>query len=256
MSQLKTSNQDDSSVPEWQKFIQGIKDDYVPIIGIGSLLSERSSRLTFPNLINFRMARMKGYRRIFCHPAAVFHKRGIQKVETKELSSLSAEKLGEKDFNAHPQLRDQQIIVTTFEIPKNEVPAFIEREEEFSFDVVTVQDIIDDESISKSSTGLLCTRSTDSEYIRKLGQTRFDEDCKAVGLTSIWDSPGEIYPCRLYLRHCLLAAKKLSSEVYDNFLDTTYLYDRKTKLRKYVEEKYDLIMNEKPNKDLGDRYDG
>ena len=256
MSQYKASDHLDSPLPEWQQFIQGLDEDNVPIIGIGSLLSEKSSRLTFPNLTNFRLARMKGYRRMFCHPAAVFHKRGIQKVETKELSSLSAEKLCKRDYDADPDLGNQEIIVTTFEIPKSEVPAFIEREEEFNFDIVTVQDVVSDENISKSSTGLLCTRSTDAEYVRKLGQQRFDDDCKAVGLTSIWDSPGEIYPCRLYLRHCLLAAKKLSSDVYENFLDTTYLYDRRTKLRKYVEEKFELIMNEKPNKDLGDRYDG
>ena len=151
---------------------------------------------------------------------------------------------------------NQEIIVTTFEIPKTEVPAFIEREEEFEFDIVTVQDMVKDGDVSKSSTGLLCTRSTDEEYIRKLGKDRFNEDCKAVGVQSIWDAPGEIYPCRLYLRHCLLAAKNLSQEAYENFLDTTYLYDRKTKLRKYVEEKYELIMDEKPKKELGDRYDG
>lgn len=256
MLQHKASDNLDSRLPEWQQFIQGLDNNNVPIIGIGSLLSEKSSRLTFPNLKNFRLARMKGYRRIFCHPAAVFHERGIQKVETKELSSLSAEKLCKRDYDLDPDLENQEIIVTTFEIPKREVPAFIEREEEFNFDIVTVQDVVSDENISKSSTGLLCTRSTDAEYIRKLGQKRFDEDCKAVGLASIWDSPGEIYPCRLYLRHCLLAAKRLSPDVYANFLDTTYLSDRKTKLRKYVEEKFELIMNEKPNKDLEDRYDG
>ena len=256
MSQYQASDHLDSPLPEWQQFIQTLDKDDVPIIGIGSLLSEKSSRLTFPNLTNFRLARMTGYRRIFCHPAAVFHKRGIQKVETKELSSLSAEKLCKRDFDVDPDLVNEEIIVTTFEIPQSEVPAFIKREEEFNFDIAIVQEVVSDENIPELTTGLLCTRSTDAEYIKKLGQKRFDEDCNAVGLSSIWDSPGEIYPCRLYLRHCLLAAKKLSPDVYENFLDTTYLYDRKTKLRKYVEEKYELIMNEKPNKDLEDRYDG
>ena len=152
MSDHKTSNHLDSPLPEWQQFILDLNEDNVPIIGIGSLLSEKSSRLTFPNLMNFRLARMKGYRRIFCHPAAVFHKRGIQKAETKELSSLSAEKLCKNDFEVDPDLEKQEIIVTTFEIPKREVPAFIEREEEFNFDIVTVQDVVSDENISKSST--------------------------------------------------------------------------------------------------------
>ena len=38
------------------------------IIGYGALLSERSSRLTFPNLVNFRYVKIKGYRRVFRHP--------------------------------------------------------------------------------------------------------------------------------------------------------------------------------------------
>ena len=91
---------------------------------------------------------------------------------------------------------------------------------------------------------------------RSMGSNVLMRIVEQWGLSSIWDSPGEIYPCRLYLRHCLLAAKKLSTEAYENFLDTTYLYDRKTKLRSYVEEKYDLIMNESPPAGLGDRYDG
>ena len=36
----------------------------VTIVGLGSLLSERSSRTTFPNLANFRLARIDGYRRV------------------------------------------------------------------------------------------------------------------------------------------------------------------------------------------------
>ena len=244
-------------IPLWKDFIDKLPNDYVPIIGIGSLLSEKSARMTFPNLVNFRLAKMTGYRRIFCHPAPIFYKRGIAKMETKEMSSLSAEKLDKVAYEADPELQSQTIKVTTFEIPKHEIPAFIEREEEFDFSIVEVIDIEKNkDGYYRKSTGLLCTRSTDAEYIKKQGRERFDEDCKSFGLTSIWDSPGEIYPCRLYLRHCLLAAKNLSPEVYENFLDTTYLYDRKTKLRKYVEEKHDMIMNEKPPKELGDRYNG
>ena len=36
----------------------------VTIVGLGSLLSERSSRTTFPNLANFRLAGIDGYRRV------------------------------------------------------------------------------------------------------------------------------------------------------------------------------------------------
>lgn len=33
----------------------------------------------------------------------------------------------------------------------------------------------------------------------------------------------DVLPCRVYLRHCALAAQRLGPKVYDNFLDCTYL---------------------------------
>lgn len=44
---------------------------------------ERSARSTFPDLINFRVARLNGFRRIFGNVAPVFFERGIAKPETK-----------------------------------------------------------------------------------------------------------------------------------------------------------------------------
>ena len=42
------------------------------IIGFGSLLSEKSSRFTFPHLENFRVARLRGFRRVFAHVTPFF----------------------------------------------------------------------------------------------------------------------------------------------------------------------------------------
>ena len=47
------------------------------ILGFGSLLSEQSSRLTFPDLENFRLVRVPNYRRLMQHPASIFFQRGI-----------------------------------------------------------------------------------------------------------------------------------------------------------------------------------
>ena len=51
------------------------------ILGFGSLLSEQSSRTTFPLLENFRLVRVAGYRRVFAHAAAIFFERGIANVD-------------------------------------------------------------------------------------------------------------------------------------------------------------------------------
>ena len=52
------------------------------IIGFGSLISERSSRSTFPNLEEFRFIKVFGFRRVFSHPAAIFFERGIADCNT------------------------------------------------------------------------------------------------------------------------------------------------------------------------------
>ena len=65
----------------------------VTILGLGSLLSERSSRSTFPALENFRLGRVENYRRVFGHPASIFFQRGLANATTHEYSSLSAEAL-------------------------------------------------------------------------------------------------------------------------------------------------------------------
>ena len=63
----------------------------ITILGFGSLLSERSSRMTFPDLVNFRLGRIPNYRRVFRQPTSLFFRHGIANLETKEMASLSAE---------------------------------------------------------------------------------------------------------------------------------------------------------------------
>lgn len=70
----------------------------------------------------------------------------------------------------------------------------------------------------------------------------------------------DVLPCRIYLRHCVLAAKKLSEQssseaAYNSFLDDTYLADRVTTVRTYIAQHPD-IMNEEPPPELAARYSG
>jgi len=94
------------------------------IAGFGSLLSETSARSTFPDLTNFRLGRVNGYRRLFAHACDIFFERGIARPQTMEISSLSVEEHSESS-----------IVVSLFEVDAtNEaIAAFIEREHEFRF---------------------------------------------------------------------------------------------------------------------------
>ena len=98
----------------------------ITIIGLGSLLSERSARTTFPTLSNFRLGRLAGHRRVFAHSPAIFVQRKIADVPGKQMASLSAEPCEGSSF-----------IVTAFEVPDSGegMEAFREREEEFALKV-------------------------------------------------------------------------------------------------------------------------
>lgn len=92
------------------------------ILGVGSLLSEKSALSTFPKLRNFSLANLKKYRRVFSHPASIFVKNKIHNFETKEIASLSCEPWNENT---------KGFIVSYFEIPTKDIPLFIEREHDF-----------------------------------------------------------------------------------------------------------------------------
>ncbi|KAG8372918.1 hypothetical protein BUALT_Bualt12G0117000 [Buddleja alternifolia] len=218
-------------------------DGLVSVCGFGSLLSERSARSTFPDLINFRSAKLSGFRRVFAHVAPIFFERGIAKPETKEISSLSVEPC-EGEF----------LVVTTFEIRRSEIPSFIEREHEFRFLAVTPETF---NGLLYTSPSVLCARYSDKEYFLnrcKGSEEIFFQRYGQYGINKIWLD--DILPCRVYLRHCVLAAKNLSDMAYDNFLDHTFLGDRKTTIREYLATTGSGIMEEEPPEQLKYRYGG
>lgn len=121
------------------------------IVGFGSLLSIASSRSTFPELENFRIGRVHGYKRLFQHPAGIFFERGIAVLDTKEMSSLSTEPCDGCSFT-----------VSIFDINESEVPALEEREEEFDMIMVPFTD-----EFGTKGEGYMCTQSSDEKYLAR-----------------------------------------------------------------------------------------
>ncbi|TYZ63104.1 hypothetical protein PybrP1_004618 [[Pythium] brassicae (nom. inval.)] len=192
----------------------------VTLTGFGSLLSEVSARSTFgPHLRNFRLARIRGFRRVFAHPASVFFERGIGRLSSKEIASLSTEPAAGGVF-----------LASVFDVPRALLPDFYAREEEFRIVAVPFEEL---DGRPGEGEALMCTRWTDDEYIQASG----------------------ILPCRVYLRHCLLAVEKLGAEVSSDFADTTFLGDRATTIREYVAAN-PSIMDEQPPAHLVGRYSG
>lgn len=237
-------------------------DGMLTILGFGSLLSEKSSRLTFPDLVDFRLARVPNYRRVFAHPASIFFQQGIADLESLQISSLSVEY--EK---GHPGF-----VGSVFQVPTTEdltevgVPrAFLEREAEFDIVEVPFIDLGSDASSengnssdeSCSQKGIICTRSTDEAYVERWGEERFNDQYRKYGVDTVWgwEKDSGLRPCAIYLRHCYLAAKSMGQECYDSFLNETYLVDRKTTIRQYLGE-YPSVLDELPPPELASRYGG
>ncbi|KAF8394608.1 hypothetical protein HHK36_020822 [Tetracentron sinense] len=198
------------------------------ICGFGSLLSETSARSTFPDLINFRVARLSGFRRVFAHVAPIFFQRGIANAETGEISSLSVE-----------PCEGETLIVTVFEVTRSEV----------------VPETLD--GIPHTSPAVLCARYSDEEYFQvrcKGSKEIYYQRYGRYNIDKIWRD--DILPCRVYLRHCVLAAKNLGNEAYNNFLDHTFLGDRNTTIRQHLVTTGSGIMEEEPPELLKTRYGG
>ncbi|CAN8231900.1 unnamed protein product [Cochlearia groenlandica] len=220
-------------------------ENRISITGFGSLLSERSARSTFPDLENFRVAKLHGFRRVFAHTAPIFFERGIANLYTKEISSLSVEPCEEEG---------ESLVVTVFEIKREEIPAFIQRELEFRFLAVVPETM---EGKPYTDSAVLCGRYSDEEFFQircKGNKEVYFKHYGRFNIEKIWRD--DILPCRLYLRHCVLAAKNLGDEAYNNFMDHTFLGDRKTTIREYLNSTGSGIMEEEPPQNLKSRYGG
>lgn len=146
------------------------------------------------------------------------------------------------------------LIVTVFEIKASEVPSFIERENEFRF-LAVVPESLDGKPYD--SPAVVCARYSDEEFLRvrcKGSTEMVFQHYGRYNIDKIWRD--DILPCRVYLRHCVLAAKNLGESAYDNFLDHTYLADRKTTIRQYLASGGSGIMKEEPPEELKNRYGG
>lgn len=214
--------------------------------------------MTFPDLTDFRLVRVPNYRRVFGHPTSIFFQRGIADLESKQMSSLSAEYCeGFPGF-----------IASVFEVPNHNgammketgVPseAFLEREEEFDIISVPYYELSEDpQQQKKQKWGLLCARSTDDTYLLRWSKERFDNHFTKYGIDTIWNWKPDsgLRPCAVYLRHCYLAAKGMGDECFASFLDETFLVDRTTTVRQYIEQ-YPHVLEQEPPPDLAERYCG
>lgn len=227
-----------------------LSDETITILGYGSLLSEKSAKSTFPELSNFRLGRIRNYRRVFGHPASIFFATGIADLPSLQIASASAE------FDQD----SAGFVVSAFDVPNeglSGVPsrALLEREASYDFEKVVFAGLT--KNCNPSMEGWLSVRSTDSAYIKKWGQERFDRQFRKNGIETIWHWPEDsgLRPCAVYLRHCYLAAQSMGEECFNSLLDESYLCDRSTTIREYL-NMYPEVLDSVPPPELALRYNG
>ncbi|KAG4932100.1 hypothetical protein JHK87_046102 [Glycine soja] len=154
------------------------------------------------------------------------------------------------------------VVVAVFKIKKTEIPAFIDREREYRF-LAVVPESLDGKPFTNPA--VLCASYTDEEffkfrcnsiqaYILTEGREKYFQQFGEYKIHKIWRDG--VLPCPVYLGHCVLAAKSLGDEVHNNFLDHTFLADRKTTIHQYFEKVSTCILEEEPPESLKTRYGG
>jgi hypothetical protein len=224
----------------------------VTIAGFGSLLSRRSATFTFPDLKNFRVGRLAGWRRVFAHTTAVFHTRGVARPASREVASLSVEPA---------PAGSPPLVVSLFEVGATpaEAAALVDREHEFRLVAVPA---LDEAGADTGRLAVVCAAWTDAEYRRvrcppgewARRYCGVYPDGTPFAIESVWDDPA-VLPCRAYLRHCVLAARGMGPDAEACLLDRTWLADRRTRLREWLAA-HPAIMDEEPPPELRERYSG
>mmetsp|Transcript_10197 Transcript_10197/g.26481 ORF Transcript_10197/g.26481 Transcript_10197/m.26481 type:complete len:556 (+) Transcript_10197:50-1717(+) len=220
----------------------------ITVMSYGALLSEKSARLTFPSLTNFRLVRVRGWRRVFAHPHSALVRVGLlppvsgaaaaaasHGLDTAggvlEIASLSAEPC------AHASM-----VCAAFDVRMSaaESSAFEAREREYVLARVPFEPLASDArtdggSDSGGGWGTMCVAADDATARAALGAELYAEVADCVGGTVWgWSRRSLLRPACLYLRHCLLAARAAGPAVERDLLDGTLLVDRKTTLGAYL----------------------
>ncbi len=199
---------------------------FINVVGYGSLLSEASARETVPGLEDFRLVRVKNYKRLFNKVGIVFIQRNGYDPENRRVGSCVTR------FDPN-----YEIICSLFRSPEDEFEALYEREHRFKWVQVECT-----EGNGSVVTGRMCSEYndvdyrinkcvTESEYYRRVGQHYPGK---------IWRD--DVLPFPIYLKFCLRAAASHGGEVLENFLTTTFLADGITPLKDYILTEPDLAQ--------------
>jgi hypothetical protein len=225
------------------QFPIALQSSKVTLLGYGALMSESSSKLTFPQLTNFRHVKVKKMRRVFAHPHIFLLNEGIIDIVTDTDNDTDADR--DKDISTKNYLKlaslsvepvdneDVSFIAVAFDVTLDDEQrtSFMEREKEYEIvstpyypcksstnnDNITSRKISSSSSISPSyndnnghdgeplGEGVICIASNDLSLMNK--NIEIPDSIKDKGGIWHWPHDSGLLPANIYLRHCLLALR-------------------------------------------------
>lgn len=133
-----------------------------------------------------------------------------------------------------PSKNTNDMIVSVFEIPESEWVPFLKRE--FEYKLVKIPFFDMDDSMSE---GIAC-----------VGDYNNDKECELVCQSDpyrkpLWDAykkncnepmwRTDLLPDTEYLKRCLRVSKAHGEDIYQNFIQTTYIGDQSQTIEEYLE---------------------
>ena len=238
-------------------------DGPTTILAYGALLSESSARLTFPHLNNFRLVRVRGYRRVFCHPHLfLIGQNAVNLADPSlRLASLSAEKVVTSDFTSPAEEDAAGFVVAAFdvELDDEQRKAFMERERAYQFAKIPYYGIDSDYVAIPKGRGVICLAGSNDEELPEALRSVRDRIRQQLGQgVWNWKCNSGLLPADVYLRHCLLAVEKAGPIAIQSFINETYLADRKTTVAEYldIDNNKERVMSARPPDHLMKRFSG
>jgi len=197
-------------------------------------MNEDSAKRTTPNLTNFRYGTLHNYQRCFSLVSVSGIKSGVACWDTMEVAALAIRPCDGSFVKG-----------CLYEIPSNELDAYIEREHRYKL----IQTLIIEDNCRECLAYVVMEQSND-EYVASMSSDEYQSRIGQYYGGILWGRK-DILPMRGYLLRCLQAVLSIAVDIdidssagaacnttasasVDNFLDDTYLADDKTSLRVYI----------------------
>ena len=188
------------------------------VIGYASLLSEISIGRLFPNVRKITQVKLFGYARCFNSYGTLSVDKGLVNAKDKCVSHASA--------IIHP---DTTMYALAFQLDEKDFNTFEKHEFRYVFHEVQAY-VRDSEEVLSA---IMCFEGFDSKIkLPHMDYLDIQSLMGHYGVKTFWNRND--LPAEVYLKHCIAAAKSISKEYLNNFLDTSYLNDRKVTLREYL----------------------